>query len=77
MLKKYLILMAARQNDKGIKGFLILDCGLQIADFGLRIADCGLRIADCRFRNSGIEEFNSAAIVHLSLIPQSLNSSIP
>jgi len=27
---KYLILMAARQDDKGIKGFLIWDCGFRI-----------------------------------------------
>jgi hypothetical protein len=57
MLKKYLILMAARQNDKGIKGFLILDCGLQIADFGLRIADCGLQIADF-----GIQELRNSIL---------------
>ncbi len=56
---KYLILMAARQDDKGNGEKM----KLEITDFRLKISE---------FRDWGIEEFNSAAIGQLSLIPKLL-----
>ena len=44
---KYLILMARRQDDKGIKGFLIWDCGLWIWD-----VRCGIGEPEGRGKHS-------------------------